>query len=180
MDASLYRTVIGAEFEQLAPALRRFHSLQGRHLLQGWVESAAPASPAARVLAWCLGTPVRARSGPLRFELAAAPTAETWTRHFPGRTMRSRMSLKGGRVVEQLGPARLTFRLVRQDTGLAMRLERLQFLRIPCPRWLMPRIVAEETGSAGRLHFDVRAAMPIAGLVTHYRGYIELPEEQRR
>lgn len=71
MNASMYRTVVGADFDRLAPAVRRFHSLQGRHLL-------------------------------------------------------------------------------------------------------------EESGSPGRLHFDVRATVPFVGLVTRYCGYIELPAEEDR
>lgn len=39
MNASMYRTVVGADFDRLAPAVRRFHSLQGRHLLR---KAAAP------------------------------------------------------------------------------------------------------------------------------------------
>ncbi|WP_435531685.1 DUF4166 domain-containing protein [Ramlibacter cellulosilyticus] len=110
----------------------------------------------------------------MRFELAAAPAAETWTRHFPGRTMRSRLS-GDACVVEDLGPARLTFALVRSEASLRMRLVRLQFLRLPCPRWLLPRVLAEERGEPGVLHFHVEATVPLLGRVAGYRGWLQLP-----
>jgi hypothetical protein len=173
--SSLYQRVLGPEFARLAPALRNFHSLAGRHVLHGWVETDAPASAAARVLAWCLGAPQRAHSGPLRFELDAGPASEVWTRHFPGKTMRSRLSAGASRVVEQMGPARLTFDLVRSDAVLHMQLVGLQFLRVPCPRWLLPRILAQESGDSGRLHFRVQASVPVLGHVASYRGYLDVP-----
>jgi hypothetical protein len=176
---SLYQAVLGPEFAALPAAVRRFHSLRGRHELHGWVEAEAPRSLPARLLALCLGTPQRGRSGALRFELEAAGASERWTRHFPGQTMRSRLSLGASHLVEQLGPVRLTFALTRRDSSLAMELRRLEVLRIPFPRWLLPRIVAEETGSGDRLHFHVRACMPLAGQVACYRGYLQLPAEEK-
>lgn len=172
---TLYQAVLGPEFGLLPLAVRRFHSLRGRHQLHGWVEAQAPRSLGAKLLALCLGTPLRPRRGALRFELDAAAATEVWTRHFPGRTMQSRLNLASARVVEHLGPVRLTFALVRRDAVLAMELQRLQFLGVPCPRCLRPRVVAEESGSADRLHFRVQASMPLAGLVAGYEGYLQLP-----
>lgn len=108
---SLYEQVMGHDFLRLAPVLRRFHRLAGHHSLSGVASIQGPCSLAARLLALCLGTPRHSTSGPLRFELDAQPDAERWTRHFPGRTMTSHMRLQDGRVVEQLGAARLTFGL---------------------------------------------------------------------
>jgi hypothetical protein len=172
---SLYAQVMGPEFARLAAPLQHFHSLAGCHQLHGWVEADAPSSLAGSILAWCLRTPRRAASGPLRFDLDAAPSREVWTRHFPGRTMRSSFSSSAAQVFEHLGPVRLAFRLVRQDAGLRMHLTGLRFLRIPCPHWLMPQIVAEESAGDGRLHFHVKASVMLAGTVASYRGYLELP-----
>jgi hypothetical protein len=54
----------------------------------------------------------------------------------------------------------------------------MRFLGVPCPRWLMPRIVAEETGNEGRLHFRVAAALPLVGVVASYRGHLDLSAEE--
>jgi len=171
---SLYEQVLGADYARLPPAVRRFHRLTGRVVLQGHVETRAPATWLAGVLARGLGTPRQAGAGALRFEVDAGPDAETWTRHFPAQTMSSRLVLVAGRLVERLGPASLTFHLSADEDGLRMRLAGLRVLGIPCPRWLMPRVVAEETGVGDDLHFDVSATLPLVGRVASYRGHLEL------
>lgn len=177
---SLFERVLGDRFAALPASLQRFHRLSGRHELQGMVDTDPPASPGGRVLAWCLGTPTRATHGTIRFVLEAAPDVETWTRHFPGRTMRSRMHVASGHVVERMGAARLAFALDVDDGRLRMRLQGMRFLGIPCPAWLRPRLVAEEAGDASaqgeRLHFRIEAGVPLLGRVVGYRGYLVLPE----
>lgn len=174
---SLYRQVMGAAFDALPPALRTFHSLQGRHVLEGRVRVDAPASAAARGLAWCIGSPLQAHEGPIRFELEAGPGEEVWTRHFPGKTMRSTLRRRGDEIVEQLGPARLSFTLTCDAGRLEMRHARLHVLGVPCPRWLAPGIVAQETATAGRLHFRVQARVPWVGVVASYQGHLEVAHE---
>jgi Domain of unknown function (DUF4166) len=171
---TLYEQVLGANYTRLPIAVQRFHRLTGRTVLHGWVETHAPGSAPARFLAYCLGTPRSASSGTLRFEIEAGPESESWTRHFPSRTMTSHMRLVGGQVEERLGAAQLTFSLAAVDGKLKMELARMRFLGVPCPKWLMPRIVAEETGTEDRLHFHVVAALPLIGVVASYRGYLDL------
>ena len=156
-ERPLFERVLGPRYGELAPALQRFHRLAGRHALHGVVETDPPATALGRALAGLLGSPRRATSGPIRFELDAAPGRETWTRHFPDRTMGSWMQFAEGRVVEHMGAATLTFALDTDGDRLRMRLERMRFLGIPCPAWLRPRIVAEETGEGDSLHFRIEA-----------------------
>ena len=132
-EASLYERVMGEPYAQLPAAVQRFHRLAGHHTLHGWVETHAPSTALARVLARLLGTPRSAGSGPLRFELLAGPQAETWTRHFPAHTMTSHMQLVGGRIEERLGAARLTFSLAAVDGRLKMELAGMRFGGVPCP-----------------------------------------------
>jgi hypothetical protein len=172
----LYQQVMGADFFLLPAPLQRFHALEGKHVLDGWVEVAAPASFAARLLARCLGAPLHAQRGPIRFELESSSESEHWVRHFPGRTMQSRLRVDAGRIVERLGAARLTFALRASPEILEMQLAGIRFLGVPCPRWLQPCVVAEETASVGRLHFRVQASLPIIGVVAAYQGHLELLE----
>lgn len=173
----MYERAMGDSFKSLPPAVRRFHKLVGLQELHGWVDTDAPSSLAARLLARCLGTPLQSTSGAIRFELHAAPDAETWTRHFPAQKMTSRMRLVAHQVVEQLGAARLTFDLCEVEGRLEMRLMGLRFAGVPCPPWLLPKIVAEETGQTDRLHFRVQASLPVIGTVASYRGYLIVTEK---
>ena len=180
MTASLYETVLGARYADLAPAVQAFHRMAGRVELHGEVETEPPASSVARWLAWCIRTPRTPTRGPIRFTLDATPTQETWTRHFPRQTMRSTLSLHHGRIMERLGAVRLFFALEAERGVLQMRLEGLRFLGIPCPAWLRPDVLAEETGNGDRFHFNIRASVPLLGVVAAYRGYLDLTTLERK
>lgn len=171
---SLYEQVLGADYERLPSAVQRFHRLNGHTVLHGWVEIGAPESTLARCLAICLGAPTCASSGPLCFELDSGRDTETWTRHFPSQSMTSRMRRVACQLEERLGAATLRFKLTVQDGKLSMELKKMRFFGVPCPGWLMPQIVAEETGTDTRLHFHVTATLPLAGAVAHYRGHLEV------
>jgi len=175
---SMFERAMGDGFDRLDAAVQRFHRLAGRQRLEGWIETDAPASAPARLLALCLGTPRRAQNGPFQFELDARPEEETWTRYFPSRTMTSRLRLAKAQVVEYLGAARLSFDVCEVGGRLEMRLQRLHILGIPCPRWLMPRLAAIETGEEDRLHFQIHAALPLVGVVAGYRGHLVIPREE--
>lgn len=175
--ATLYQRVMGGDFDRLASPVARFHRLAGPQVLHGQVQVQAPASLLGRVLAWGLGAPQQAGHGAIRFELDATPAAEVWTRIFPMRTMRSTLREAPGFVEEHMGAARLRFGLSAVEGGrLEMRLVRMCFLGIPCPRWLQPAIVARETGQGDdELHFDVQASVPWIGRVVAYQGHLRVP-----
>lgn len=172
----MYCTVMGDAFHRLAVPIQQFHTLAGHHTLHGEVAVTAPASLLAKALAVLLGSPLKSQQGSIRFDLDAQPTIETWTRHFPGKTMRSTLEQTGNRVTERLGAALLVFALSEVEGALEMQLEAMRFLGIPCPKWLMPRIVARETGALHKLHFHIQASVPLIGRVVSYTGYLHIPQ----
>lgn len=174
-SVSMYRAVMGDAFNRLEAPVRQFHTFTGCHEFHGEVQVGAPASLPAKWLAILLGAPLKATQGPIRFELLAEPGSETWTRYFPGKTMRSILTKTENRVTEQLGASRLTFELLEAEGALEMRLEKLYFWGIRCPSWLMPQVVARETGEAQKLHFQIQATVPSIGLVASYTGYLDMP-----
>lgn len=171
---SLFEQVLGDGYALLPSAVQRFHRLSGHTVLHGWVETQAPETMLAKALAVCLGAPRSSSAGPIRFELNAVPTEETWTRHFPARTMTSGMRLVAGHVEERLGPAQLTFGLVPSEDRLRLQLAKMRFFGIPCPTWMLPRIVAEERGVNDQLQFHITAELPFVGRVASYRGHLEV------
>lgn len=176
LEPGLYQRVMGeAAFAALPAAVQRFHRLAGAHELAGWVVVEAPASGPARLLARALGTPTAAWEGPLSFRLEAQPLQELWTRRFPAHTLVSRLSFRAGALQESMGPARLQFGLRVEPGKLVMQLQGLRFLGLPCPGWLRPTVLAEESGDQDRLCFVVRAAVPGMGQVAGYRGWLAVP-----
>jgi hypothetical protein len=175
-DETLYQRILGDGFDRLAPEVQAFHRLQGRHVLHGAVETRGPRTPAARLIGRCLGTPMQTTSGPLHFEIDAAPDRETWTRHFPTQSMTSTLRLQSGTMVEDLGAATLSYDLVEVNGRLTMKLRQLTFFALPCPDWLRPQVITEERGDGGRYCFKVEASVPGVGLVVAYEGHLELPK----
>lgn len=174
---SMYERAMGDDFARLAPALQRFHRLSGLHRLHGQVVTGAPTTLAGRLLASLLGTPNQLLQGPLRFELDASPERETWSRFFPGKTMTSCLHREGRQLVETLGPARLVFALEARGADLVMNLQSLTFFGMPCPRALLPTVVAVEQGAGDTLEFTVRASLPGIGVFSSYHGHLSLPAE---
>jgi Domain of unknown function (DUF4166) len=64
------------------------------------------------------------------------------------------------------------------DGALKMELLSLRFLGMPCPSWLMPRVVAEESGSNDELCFRVAATLPWVGVVASYSGHLNVSLRQ--
>lgn len=176
---SLYERVLGEDFVRLNAAVQAFHRLQGSIELHGVVRTFAPQSMLARLVARGLGSPLHDAQDPFRFELDAQPAVERWTRHFPNRTMTSVLEFADGVLVERLGLARMRFELqVLEDGRLSMRLSRLRFAGIACPRWLMPHVIAQEWGVDNLIHFKVRASLPWGDVVAQYEGHLSLPHKK--
>lgn len=174
-SASLYEQVMGADFQALAPELRAFHSTTGKLHLRGRCLVAGPTSILGRLAGLVFRLPPNCGYSELTFDLDADDSHEIWRRHFPGRTMTSRMRVVAGELVERLGPVNLHFALHERHGNLVMDLRRITCLGISCPQWLMPKVVAEERGVGGRLYFNVSASMPGIGSLVSYRGFLRIP-----
>ena len=89
--------------------------------------------------------------------------------------MSSRLLLEQGKLIERLGPVRLTFAPDIRDGALNLSLAQLHVFGIRFPNWLLPRIVANETAIDERLHFTIQVSVPGVGVVAGYQGYLDLP-----
>jgi hypothetical protein len=173
----VYRQMLGSACDALDAPVRRFHSLQGRFRLQGRCSVSGAEHPIGRFVCWLLRLPRAASEADFAFELAADPSAETWTRHFPGRTMRSRLEVAAGRKLrERLGPALLLFSLHVADGSLSMQLEAIRLFGLPWPSRWFPEVWAIECGDDGRFCFDAGARLRVLGSLVAYSGYLELAE----
>lgn len=174
---SVYQQAMGAAFERLDPAVRAFHRLAGTHELHGWAETFAPRGGLARLLGRFLGTPLEDGAGTIRFDLDATPEGETWTRHYTHRTMTSRLRLHDGHLVEALGPTQLHFALQERDGALEMALRQVRVWGLRCPRWLLPDVIARESGRDDKLDFHVQAHVRGLGRIAYYQGHLTIPKE---
>lgn len=175
MADPLYRRVLGARFDALDAPVQRLHSRGGHWHCPGRCTVEPAQGGIARLLARALGLPRAAADAAFRFELSADQDGETWIRHFPHRTMRSRQfGAESGLLGEHLGPARLAFLPETEGGSLSLDLVDLRVFGLRWPRRLWPRVHAREHGDGTRFQFDVDVHLGPLGRLVAYRGHLDL------
>ncbi len=177
MTAPLFARALGPAFDRLPPVVRRFHDVTARHEWRGEAEVLRGTGLLARLIAAAMGFPPAGRV-PLTLVLERAgegeSAGESWTRDFGGHVLRSRLSPAGqGRVTERFGPSAVLLEPRVADGGLDLPSPGARLLGIPVPRLLAPVSESIEREADGRFLFDVKGTVPLAGLVVHYRGWLE-------
>lgn len=172
MAPSPFAGLLGPAAARLPAAVRKFH--QGdRCVASGRCSVTRGASPVSRPIARLARLPGAAGDLPITVERVFDGRHETWTRRFADTVMPSRLHADGGLLVEQLGPARLSYRLHADAGGLTWETVSLSALGLPLPLGLF-RILARETEERGRYCFHVRAEIRGIGLVVEYRGWLDV------
>jgi hypothetical protein len=176
MDAavrSLFAQVLGPAFETLPAPLRALHTAQGRHRYHGHVEVERGGGLLSRIVAAATHLPP-AGVGPLCVEIDAAPDAEQWTRFIGGRAMPSRLWCEGDLLRERLGLATFGFRLQVEDQAIVWRVVSVGVFGLSLPARWFTGVGARESADGDRYRFDVWASLPLAGLLVHYRGGLDV------
>lgn len=174
MKRHLFQHVLGDVFDRLPATVRALHSGEGRQRYRGEVEVSRGQHPLARLLAWATRLPP-AGKGDIEVEIDAGGHVERWTRHVGGHAMPSRLWAQDLLLCERLGLARFGFRLTLEEGVLVWRVERMRALGLPLPaRWFYG-VTARESEDAGRYRFEVQASLPVAGLLVHYLGWLDVP-----
>ncbi len=173
MKPPLFQRVLGDAFDNLPPQVKALHSREGRNRYRGEVEVSRGRHPLARGLAWATRLPP-AGKGAVEVEIDADGKSERWTRHIGGHAMPSRLWSQDGLLCEQLGLARFGFALTVEAGVLVWTVARVRALGLPLPARWFDAVQAREYESEGRYWFDVAAAMPVAGMLVHYRGWLEV------
>ena len=140
----------------------------------GEVQVDRGASWLARLCAWVTRLPP-AGLGPIAVDIDAAPQREQWTRHVAGHAMRSRLWAADGLLCERLGAVTFGFRLSVEGGQIVWRVARVRALGvIPLPASAFSAVSAREGERDGKYTFDVVAALPLAGPLVHYRGWLHV------
>lgn len=168
----LYRRVMGPTFEELPASLRAIHDVLRDAGASGEAEIRRGTNPVGRLVAWLVGFPPAGRFR-VHVGFTEKDGVETWTRDFGGHRFRSRLSQEGNRLVERFGPLRFSFELPAEEAGFEMILRGWRVGPLPLPLSWGPRSAAREWDEGGRFQFDVPIALPLVGMVVHYRGWLE-------
>jgi hypothetical protein len=169
----LFSSLLGESFATLAPSVRALHLREGTHRHRGVVEVERGRSVLATLCAWATRLPP-AGHGPIEVEIVADADGETWSRHVARHVMRSRLWARSGLLHERLGLVTFVFRLEARAAAIEWHVDRAYALGLPLPvRWFAG-VSARESEASGRYHFDVRASLPLAGLLVRYRGWLDV------
>lgn len=172
---ALFRRLLGADtFDALPAPLRILHLRDGRALWRGEVEVIRGRSPLSRFCAWVTRLPPQG-TGPIEVEIIASDGREQWTRHVAGHAMRSWMRAVDGLLSERLGLVDFRFSLTSVDRDIVWTVAGVRVLGLlPLPVAWFSQVRARESVEDGRYRFDVVAALPLAGPLVHYRGWLDV------
>jgi hypothetical protein len=176
MDAavrSLFAQVLGPAFDTLPAPVRALHLAQGIHRYRGDVAVERGGGALSRIVAAATHLPP-AGDGPLCVEIDASPDSERWTRFIGGRAMPSRLWRDGDVLCERLGLATFGFRLEVVDAAIVWRVVRVRVFGLSLPAHWFTGVGARESAEGERYRFDVWAALPLAGRLVHYRGWLDV------
>jgi hypothetical protein len=174
---SPFEKVLGPTLEQLPAPLRSAHSLRAPLATAGRAEITAASGFFARFICWFAGLPRPGRD--VDVFVTFSPTAtgsEYWDRKFADRRYASTMDAGTGRdqglLIEHFGLFDLRFKLGASREGLTWSLVGWRLLRVPLPRWSVPRIACVESADGARYTFDIDVTFPLIGWLMHYRGWL--------
>jgi Domain of unknown function (DUF4166) len=169
----LFPSRLGADFEHLDPQLQWVHSGESRDL-RGTVTVERGTSVIAKILSVLTSLPPALENAPIRVQIHIKCDKECWIRTYAGtHRMTSTLFRDGNCLVEQLGPASLTFRLVAREAGIDWRLEHVSMIGIPLSvNWF--EISARVDVQNGRYHFLIDSALRGIGRIVRYEGLLDV------
>ncbi|WP_019398397.1 DUF4166 domain-containing protein [Pseudoxanthomonas sp. GW2] len=173
-EPTVFQQLLGAPFFNLPPSLRRLHSIRGQDAFAGEVDIERGRGLLARLCGRLAGLPPAMQAAPLRVEFSADPRSETWRRQFGSHRLATRLRCRKGLLAERLGPLQFRFAVHAAEGTIYWNVARVRLLGVlPLPARLFQRVRCREWEQDGRYHFHVEAALPLAGPVIAYHGWLE-------
>jgi hypothetical protein len=178
MTSPLFERLLGDAFANLAPRVRELHGLEPSATWHGRATILRGEALLARLCATIAGLPPSLRDVPTRVAFVREGDRETWTRDFGGHPMRSSLWARGGLLCERLGPLEFAFELSArngENHWVTRRVRLFGLLPLPAA-WISgvhSGVRCRERERAGRYEFLVEAALPLAGPLIRYEGWLE-------
>lgn len=173
----LFAQLLGDAFAALPPRVRSLHRAIGTRRYRGSASVTRGNGWLCRLCGWATSLPVATAETPVEVEIATQAQAEIWTRNFGPRAMRSRLWRDGPLLREQLGLATFGFELSVAESVLRWTVREVRVFGLPLPTRWFRGVSAFESERDGRYRFDVRAALPLAGELVHYEGWLAVADE---
>jgi len=170
--ASVFQRVLADSFGELPDTLQRVHDARLTKRLFGRCDVERGGNWMVKWLAPIASLPPTAMDTSLSVTIHADAQSETWTRDFNGHRMQSRLWASDELLAERLGPITLFFTLRAEQGRLEWRVAGAKYFAVPLPVGWFAGACATEQMIDGRYTVDVRATLPLVGLLVHYRGWL--------
>ncbi|MFG1346590.1 DUF4166 domain-containing protein [Xanthobacter autotrophicus DSM 431] len=172
----LFAHALGPDFARLPHPVKDLHTVVDLRRWRGMAEVSNGPGRLARLVRMLMRFPKAGRAVPVEVTMERLGEGEVWTRSFAGRRFRSHLSCRpegAGGVRERFGPFSFDIGLSVRDGRLLYPVAAGRLFGLPLPRALLPVSTSfEEADDAGRATFDVAIALPLAGAIVRYRGWL--------
>lgn len=170
----LYHRVLRRSFDELPREIRDMHEVHGILRSEGRCSIVRGSGLVPRAVAMLSGIPRAGHDIPLTVEMRKKGLYEVWRRNFGGSKLKTRLRRDphNGLIRERHGPVTMIMRLIPEPDGLTMHGEGMEIFGIPMPRFLWLKMQARETVEDGKFTFEVSVALPLAGRLVRYRGWL--------
>lgn len=169
----MFGRVLGDAYARLPTTVATLHGCDGARRYSGEIDVVRGRGMLSRLVALATRLPPHGR-GRVDVDMVADAHGETWTRRVAGHAMRSRLHAHGGVLREQLGAVTFDFRLTVDEAGLHWHVDAVRIAGLGLPRRWFEHVTALESDVDDRYRFDVRAVLPVAGLLVHYHGWLHV------
>lgn len=170
---SLYRRVLGAQFDALPEVLRRFHDSAEGGQARGTLHVVRGAGWLRNALAFFMGLPRAGTDVPVHLEVRVEGDRERWVRHLQGRSLETVQWARGELLMEALGATCFSSVLVVDGSRLRYEFRQAWMFGIPLPRWLAPTIDGWVDAQERGWRLGVRIGAPLLGDLVRYEGWVE-------
>lgn len=169
---SLYRRLLGPDFDRLPLVLRTFHDSAGGGLGAGVFRVQRSTRRVARAAARALRLPPEGDQVLLTLRVTVDDGRELWERTFGTHQLRTMQWLEGGRLLERIGAATLAFDVTGDECGMRFRSVDFRCLGVAVPRGLAITVEADVRGFEAHWEVAVVVRAPRVGVITSYEGRI--------
>jgi hypothetical protein len=125
----------------------------------------------AQPIIWLMHLPGAGPRQSVRLDVAEDGAQLVWTREIGTSILRTRQLAGGSRLVERLGLGSISFDLAADAGALLYRHSSMQFVGLPVPSLLSPRVAAVVSATADGWHVDVTVTWRDR-IVCHYAGAV--------
>ena len=168
--SSVLQRVLGPNFGELAPVLRRFHADAAGGSANGRLAVEHGKSRSARWITACMRLPAESLREEVTLKVTVDDQQEIWVRSFGSRQMRSVLRHWNRLLLESVGPLVLGFELLVEDGGIQFVQRATWLLGVRLPLAIAPRASCKVTPTGEKWKLDVRLELPLVGPLVRYHG----------